>query len=114
MTDSSRLRRGLSSIASAITRSSAWAQRPGPGTTRADEAESDEAQRLRRRLRRQERELEALRDRVALLEDEVQEARQLGLRVAELGDVVAELLGCIAAGDDERFRQALAAYTREL
>lgn len=41
----------------------------------------------------------ALARRVAELEDEVQECRQLNVRVAELVDVVMELLVPLAAGD---------------
>ena len=41
--------------------------------------------------------IEALRERVAVLEDEVQECRQLNLRLAELTDVVQELLLPVAA-----------------
>ena len=41
--------------------------------------------------------VDALRERVAVLEDEVQECRQLNLRLAELTDVVQELLLPVAA-----------------
>ena len=46
--------------------------------------------------------IEALRERVAVLEDEVQECRQLNLRLAELTDVVQELLLPVAQRDEER------------
>ena len=54
--------------------------------------------------------IDALRERVAVLEDEVQECRQLNRRIAELVDVVAELLVPIADRDEERVREVLAQY----
>ena len=56
--------------------------------------------------------IEALRDRVAVLEDEVQECRQLNLRLAELTDVVQELLLPVAARDEERIGAVLEKYSR--
>ena len=58
--------------------------------------------------------VEALRDRVALLEDEVQECRQLNLRLAELTDVVQELLVPIAARDEEKVTAVLEKYSQGL
>ena len=49
--------------------------------------------------------IDALRERVEELEDEVQECRQLNLRLAELTDVVQELLLPVAARDEERDRR---------
>jgi hypothetical protein len=54
-------------------------------------------------------EVEQLRARVAVLEDEVQECRQLNLRLAELTDVVGELLLPVAQRDE-----AMERYTRGL
>jgi hypothetical protein len=51
--------------------------------------------------------IDALRDRVAVLEDEVQECRQLNLRLAELTDVVQELLLPLAQRDEARLAQAV-------
>ena len=48
--------------------------------------------------------------RLSALEAEMQENRQLHRRVAELTDVVAELLLPIADRDDERVAELLAAY----
>ncbi|MCW2852225.1 MAG: hypothetical protein JWM84_1889, partial [Nocardioides sp.] len=48
--------------------------------------------------------------RLTALEAEVQENRQLNRRIAELTDVVAELLLPVADRDEERVRQALADY----
>ena len=56
--------------------------------------------------------IEALRERVAVLEDEVQECRQLNLRLAELTDVVQELLLPVAARDEARIGAVLEKYSR--
>lgn len=58
--------------------------------------------------------VEALRERVAVLEDEVQECRQLNLRLAELTDVVQELLLPVAARDEERISALLEKYSAGL
>ena len=58
--------------------------------------------------------LDALRERVAVLEDEVQECRQLNLRLAELTDVVQELLLPVAQRDEERVAELLEKYARGL
>ena len=58
--------------------------------------------------------IDALRERVAELEDEVQECRQLNLRLAELTDVVQELLLPVAQRDEERVADLLAKYSRGL
>jgi hypothetical protein len=58
--------------------------------------------------------IEALRERVARLEDEVQECRQLNLRLAELTDVVQELLVPVAQRDEQRVTEVLEKYSRSL
>lgn len=58
--------------------------------------------------------LQALRERVTVLEQEVQECRQLNLRLAELTDVVQELLLPIARRDEERLSVLLEKYSRGL
>jgi len=58
--------------------------------------------------------IEALRERVALLEDEVQECRQLNLRLAELTDVVQELLLPVAQRDEQRVGELLEKYSKGL
>ena len=58
--------------------------------------------------------LQALRERVAVLEREVQECRQLNLRLAELTDVVQELLLPVAQRDEERLSALLEKYSRGL
>lgn len=49
-------------------------------------------------------------ERLAALEEEVQECRQLNLRLAELVDVVGELLLPVAQRDQERITEALRRY----
>lgn len=58
--------------------------------------------------------VEALRERVAVLEDEVQECRQLNLRLAELTDVVQELLLPVSQRDEQRVAATLEKYARGL
>ena len=48
--------------------------------------------------------------RLAALEEELQESRQLNRRITELVDVVAELLVPIADRDEERVQEVLAQY----
>ena len=55
-----------------------------------------------------------LRSRVAELENEVQENRRLNRRVAELLDIVEELLVPIAQRDEERVRAYLRAHEADL
>lgn len=56
----------------------------------------------------------SVRGRLAALEAEVQENRQLNRRIAELIDVVAELLVPIDDRDEERVRELLAQYRSAL
>jgi hypothetical protein len=58
--------------------------------------------------------IEALRERVAVLEDEVQECRQLNLRLAELTDVVQELLVPLSQRDEQRVAAVLEKYSQGL
>jgi hypothetical protein len=51
-----------------------------------------------------------LRRRVAELEEEMQEARALNMRVAELTDLVTELLVPLAQRDEEKLQALLARY----
>ncbi|MBO9521655.1 MAG: hypothetical protein J7518_08970 [Nocardioidaceae bacterium] len=52
--------------------------------------------------------------RIAELEAEVQESRQLNVRVAELVDLVQELMLPLASQDRERIEAALAKFERSL
>jgi hypothetical protein len=56
------------------------------------------------------RRLTQLEDRVAELEAEIQECRQVNLRLAELTDVVAELLLPVAQRDEARVDEVLRRY----
>lgn len=56
----------------------------------------------------------SLTGRVEELEREVQELRRTNLRLAELTDVVEELLIPIASQDRERIEDALARYPRSI
>jgi len=51
-----------------------------------------------------------VRARLTALEDEVQELRQLNRRLAELTDVVAELLVPIQDRDEDKVQEVLARY----
>lgn len=56
--------------------------------------------------------IDELRDRVAVLEEEVQEARQVNLRLAELVDVVQELLLPVAQRDEAKVAEAVAQFEK--
>ena len=60
------------------------------------------------------RKLRKLQMRVERLEAEVQEVRQLNRRVAEIADVVQELLIPATERDDERLKALLEDYRRGL
>lgn len=51
-----------------------------------------------------------IRQRLEALEAEVQECRQMNLRLAELTDLVTELLLPVADRDDARIAEALKSY----
>ena len=55
-----------------------------------------------------------LRQRVAALEAEVQECRALNLRLAELTDIVTDLLLPLAARDEEKLAELLEKYRESL
>jgi hypothetical protein len=54
-----------------------------------------------------------LADRVAALEEAVQENRALSVRLAELTDVVTELLLPVAARDEQKLEELLEKYRGE-
>jgi len=55
-----------------------------------------------------------LQQRLAELEAEVQECRQLNVRLAEVTDLVEQLLLPFAAQDEEKLAAAVEKYTRSL
>jgi hypothetical protein len=55
-----------------------------------------------------------LRKRVKVLEDEVQECRRVNLRVAELTDLVMELLLPVSQQDERKVQELLARYQDSL
>ncbi|GAB3772152.1 hypothetical protein FB382_002963 [Nocardioides ginsengisegetis] len=65
---------------------------------------------LRERYQRARRHPLTVHARLVALEEEVQEQRQLNRRLAELTDVVAELLIPIQDRDADRAAEVLAAY----
>lgn len=65
---------------------------------------------LRQQVGRLRRELEKARQRITSLEEEIQESRRLNRRVAEITDVVQEVLLPAADRDDERLRRVLDGY----
>lgn len=58
--------------------------------------------------------VDALKERVDVLEAEVQECRQLNLRLAELTDVVQELLLPVAQRDEKRVAEVMERYAKGL
>lgn len=69
---------------------------------------------VRTRIRDRFRNRRGLRERVRVLEAEVQESRQLNRRIAELTDVVTELLIPLDARDHDRVEELLGQYRRGL
>jgi hypothetical protein len=65
---------------------------------------------LRELYRQARRRPLGVRARLRALEDEVQENRQLNRRIAELTDVVTELLLPLADRDESQVRETLATY----
>jgi hypothetical protein len=70
--------------------------------------------RARSRAGRAVRSRGELRRRIETLEAEVQENRQLNRRIAELTDIVAELLVPLSQREESRVDEALAGYRRSI
>jgi hypothetical protein len=66
------------------------------------------------RWKQAQKDIEALRRRVTVVERELQEARQLNKRLAEIVDVVAEVLLPAEQRDEKRLRAVLAKYDESL
>jgi len=69
---------------------------------------------MRGELRSTRKQVARLRARVAVLEEEMQESRQLNRRLAEITDVVQELLVPIAQRDEEKLRERLDRFSASL
>jgi hypothetical protein len=67
-------------------------------------------QQRRPRLAKAEREIATLKRRMAALEQELQEVRHLNKRLAEITDVVAEVLLPAEERDEQRLRDLLTRY----
>lgn len=80
---------------------------PGP-------VDMDAARHPRQRLRSATARINRLEERVLELESEMQETRRLNLRLAELTDVVQELLIPIAQRDEDKLREHLDRYSASL
>ena len=72
------------------------------------------ADKLSAELTRRAREAVSLRRRVARLEVAVQECRALNVRLAELTDIVTELLLPVAARDEEKLAALLQKYRQSV
>jgi hypothetical protein len=66
------------------------------------------------RWKQTQKDIQALRRRVEVVESELQEARQLNRRLAEIVDVVAEVLLPAEQRDEDRLREVLARYDASL
>ena len=81
----------------------------------ASEAANDQADRPGPpRWQQAQKDIAALRRRVTALEEELQETRQLNKRLAELADVVAEVLLPAEQRDENRLQELLAKYESRL
>lgn len=69
---------------------------------------------LRRKQPIRRRQITVLRNRVTVLEREMQETRRLNRRVAELTDIVQELLLPVATRDEQMLRERLEKYSSSL
>jgi hypothetical protein len=73
------------------------------------------AEGLRKRLRETRMgEVRSLKQRVRRLEAEVQECRALNVRLAELTDIVTELLLPVAARDEDKLAALLEKYRKSV
>jgi predicted nucleic acid-binding Zn-ribbon protein len=88
--------------------------RKGGGLRRRGANVAKAASGIQGRGQRIQQELEDLRERVAQLELDIQEARQLNKRLAEVTDVVAEVLLPADQRDEGRMRDLLAQYEASL
>jgi len=81
-----------------------------PAAAGADDALQVTHQEGRPRLAKAEKEIAALKRRTTALEQELQEVRHLNKRLAEITDVVAEVLLPAEERDEQRLRDLLTRY----
>ncbi|MBA2697659.1 MAG: hypothetical protein H0U61_02675 [Nocardioidaceae bacterium] len=67
-----------------------------------------------RRMDKMTKQLDRLAARIEELEEEIQEERALGMRVAQLSDIVQELLIPVADRDEKRLKELLGTYADSL
>ena len=72
------------------------------------------AENVNPQVRSNKKQIALLKERVAELESEMQETRRLNLRVAEITDIVQELLIPIAQRDEDELRKRLERYSASL
>jgi predicted phage tail protein len=72
------------------------------------------ADRQARRLHRQAQALRALEEKIAMLEDELNDARAQGRRTGELADIVVSLLVHESTKRDPEFQELVGRLVREL
>jgi TolA-binding protein len=88
--------------------------KPGPAVLREQDRLRETDRRQARRLDQLEQQTSRLRSRIAELEAELQECRRLNKRVAELTDLVAEVLLPEGQRDDDAITERLRGYDRSL
>lgn len=81
-----------------------------PAETGAGDAPQGARQAGRPRLAKAEKEIATLKRRMAAVEQELQEVRHLNKRLAEITDVVAEVLLPAEERDEQRLRDLLTRY----
>jgi hypothetical protein len=81
-----------------------------PAGAGAVEAQQGPRQEGRPRLAKAEKEIATLKRRMAAVEQELQEVRHLNKRLAEITDVVAEVLLPAEERDEQRLRDLLTRY----
>lgn len=69
-----------------------------------------DAQSIKARIQRRRMRLRDLEERIEVMEDEMQEHRQLSRRVAELTDLIADLLVPLAQNDQSKVNEIVDAY----
>jgi hypothetical protein len=69
-----------------------------------------DAQSIKARIQRRRMRVRDLEERIEVMEDEMQEHRQLSRRVAELTDLIADLLVPLAQNDQAKVNEIVDSY----